>query len=106
MAVDAEVMDILNQIVRTPEDEVAFNAGLRLSSERRLNGRIGGHVIPRSYGRAHVALDMEASELKEAWPDGSSRPDGIGISIDNPAFFVGAAIAAVRYQLAESQPQV
>ena len=92
MALNEEMLDAIESVIRTDEDAEAFEQGYLLGLDATRNVRFEGQALPQDFGGFRLRFRVEKSEVGS---DKDSKDYTPGFSTD-PAFVLGAAIAGCK----------
>jgi hypothetical protein len=91
-------LTLLNNVVRTEEDESAFINGYNLANDPANNASFGGPVDGSYESGVFVTLDDKSDNY---WTAERTLPRAMDrVQVHEPAFVLGAIVAALEYKTA------
>jgi hypothetical protein len=103
MPLKQETIDLLNSVIRTEEDQAAFEAGYQLAADPENSARLGGSVDANS-GGVHVQLEVQ--EQSGTWLADRLLPrNQTSVLVEDAPFVLGGIVAALELKQASVSTQ-
>ena len=103
MPLQPEALEILNSVIKTPEDQTAFEAGYELGNNPDSNAFLSGPVVRQLYGGVQVEMNM--ADQTGTWIESRKLPrSGDRVLVSHPAFVLGAVVAALESHAVTREP--
>ena len=103
MPLKQETIDLLNSVIRTEEDQAAFEAGYQMALDPENSARFGGSV-DANRGGVHVQLEME--DQSGTWLADRLLPrNQASVLVEDASFVLGGVVAALELKQASVTTQ-
>ena len=102
MPLNEKTQAILNEVIRSDEDQVAFDAGYNVGSSPDQTVALGGPTRQQWEGGIFASVDESQGPVE--WVSDRLFSRGAkNALVDNPAFILGCVVAALENKLANTQ---